>query len=574
MSQQIDLVIRGGHIVDGSGSPGYDGDVYVNDGRIVSVGWADFAGREEIDARGQLVTPGFVDVHTHYDGQSLWSSHLTPSSAHGVTTVVMGNCGVGFAPCRAADRDLLVSVMEGVEDIPEAVMADGLPWNWETFPEYLAAVAARPRDIDVAAYLPHSALRVYVMGDRGANREQATEADRDAMRRLTREAIEAGAMGFATSSAPAHRTKDGHPIPTFETDEAELQAIARGIADANRGIYQIVADFDRDEPDAVDATIGLFERLARTAEAKLTFSLVQTNGFSQRWKEALAAVDAANARGVTIVPQVFPRPIGMLLGHELSLDPFRLCPTYQRELAPLPFVERITRLRDPEIRRKLLAERPADPKQPLFRRARMYDRMFPVGAHIDYEPKSSDSIAAQAERRNVSPEEMVYDLLLEDDGRAMLYLAMSNYADGSLDPILAMIRDPNTILGLGDGGAHYGLVCDASFPTFMLSYWARDRQGDRLTLPEAIRALTSAPAAMAGFADRGLLKPGLKADINIIDHHRLELCAPHVEYDLPGGRPRLDQAARGLVATIVSGQAIQRDGRFTGNLPGRLVRSC
>jgi N-acyl-D-aspartate/D-glutamate deacylase len=575
MAGAVDLVIRGGQIFDGSGSDGFDGDVAVDGGRIVAVGKTDLRGREEIDARGRIVTPGFVDIHTHYDGQAIWSNRLDPSSANGVTTVVMGNCGVGFAPCRAADRDLLIRVMEGVEDIPELVMAEGLSWSWESFPEYLDALDSRPRDIDVAAYLPHSALRVFVMGERGARREAATPADLEKMGALAFEALRAGAIGFATSTVPAHRTRDGDPIPSFLAAEAELQTMAQAIARAGRGAFQMVANFEDDAADAPDKILSLFTRLSKTAGRPLSFTMNQSTRHPNRWRDVFARVTAANAAGgVTLRPQILPRPLGIIMGHRLSLNPFRLCPTYDSELAALPHAEKIARLHDPAMRARLLGETPAPAKQVLFGLARMFDKMFEVGDVMDYEPPVTQCITARAARAGVSPLELAYDLMLQKDGATMLFLTAANYANGNLDHILEMLGHDSAVLGLGDGGAHYGLICDASYPTSLLTHWTRDRAGSRLSLAAAVKALTSTPAAHVGFNDRGVLKPGAKADVNVIDYDKLTLLPPHISEDLPGKRGRLNQSARGYTATIVSGKIIARDDQPTGVLPGRLVRSA
>ena len=575
MTGEVDLIIRGGRVLDGSGAEAFDADIMIDAGKIVAIGTANLRGREEIDARGKIVTPGFVDIHTHYDGQAIWSNRLDPSSAHGVTTVVLGNCGVGFAPCRSSDHDLLIRLMEGVEDIPEVVMAEGLPWTWESFPEYLNAVESSPRDIDVAAYLPHSALRVFVMGERGARREAATSSDLETMGALAGEALRAGAIGFATSTIPAHRTRDGEAIPTYLAAERELQAIARAIARAGHGVLQMVADFEPEAADTAENLVSLFARLSQTAGQPLCFTLTQSTRHPKRWREVLDRVNAANAiDGVTIRPQVLPRPLGMLLGHELSLNPFRMCPSYAREIAPLPQALKLERLRNSAMRARLIRESPLEPKQILYRLGRTFERMFEIGDTINYEPALSESIAARARRAGVDPLELAYDLMLERDGTAMLFLAASNYANGNLDHALEMMRDESTVLGLGDGGAHYGLICDASYPTFLLSHWARDRQGERLALPFVIKALTHVPASVVGLDDRGLLKPGYKADLNVIDYDALTLRAPHISDDLPGNRRRLNQSADGYNATIVSGKAIVRYDQPTGTLPGRLVRAA
>ncbi len=564
-----DLVIRGGLIVDGSGGAPFIGDVAIDGDLIAAVGTVAGRGRDEIDASGRLVTPGFVDIHTHYDGQAIWSDRLTPSSAHGVTTAVMGNCGVGFAPCRANDHDLLVRVMEGVEDIPGVVMAEGLPWTWETFPEYLDALAARARDIDVAAYLPHSPLRVYVMGARGAQREPATDGDLSRMRTLTREAIEAGAIGVASSRLAMHRTKAGEQIPSYAAADAELRAIADGLADAGSGIVQMVLNAPLESWDAeLEHLVGVVESCGRPA----TFTLGTANSGPRVWDQAMDRIAAANAAGASITAQVLPRPIGLMMGYELSTNPFCLCPSYVA-MEALPFAEKLARLRDPALRATLLAEKP-DAGNLFAGAARNWAWMFPFGDVPNYEPLAAESVAARAAAAGVSPEAYAYDYMLERDGKAMLYNTLGNFHEGRLDAIHdLMIRD-DVVVGLGDGGAHYGSICDASYPTFMLTYWTRDRDGPRLPLPHAVRALSRAPAETAGLRDRGLLVPGYKADANVIDLAGLTLHAPEVRYDLPAGGRRLDQRATGYVATIVSGRVILSDDQPTTERPGRVVRGA
>ena len=564
---EFDLIIRGGQVVDGTGSDPFVADVAVKDGRIAKVGAVDGRGAEEIDAQGLLVTPGFVDAHTHYDGQAIWSNHLNPSSAHGVTTAVLGNCGVGFAPCRPEDRDTLINVMEGVEDIPGVVMADGLSWEWETFPQYLDALDRRTLDIDVAAYLPHSPLRVYAMGERGAAREAASADDLMKMQALAREAVEAGALGFATSRQFIHRTRDGAQIPSFDASEAELEAIAVGLRDADKGILQMVLDVPHlDWESEIQALI----RLVRASGRPATFTLGTANSGPPEWNSALAHVGRANADGAQITAQVFPRPIGLIIGHNLSVNPFGLCPSYQA-LEKLPLPARVTELHKPETRAALLAEKPSD-GHPLAVIGRSWDWMFRLGTPPNYAPSPDKSVAAQAARKGVTPEELVYDWLLEDDGNAMLYVAIGNYYEGKLDAVAEMLNHPDTIVGLGDGGAHYGAICDASYPTFLLTYWTRDRAGEKLGLPQAIKMLAADPARALGLNDRGVIAAGYKADFNLLDQARLALHAPHVAHDLPAGGRRLDQRADGYVATIVSGTVIARNGHPTGKLPGRLVR--
>ena len=565
-----DLVIRGGTVVDGTGAPAFEADVAVRDGRIAAIGRVAERGTEEIDARGMLVTPGFVDIHTHYDGQAVWSDRLAPSSLHGVTTAVGGNCGVGFAPCRPEHRELLVSVMEGVEDIPEVVMTEGLTWDWETYPEYLAAIEKRPHDIDFASQIPHSAVRVYVMGERGANREPATEDDLKRMQAVVKEAVEAGALGFTTSRLVIHKTGQGDPIPTYQAAEAELEAMALALKDAGRGVMQAVFGTPgRTFEDEID----LLSRLTRLSGRPASFSMAQSNENPEAWRGAMQRLAEANAKGPPIRAQVFPRPIGVVLGFDLSVNPFSLCPSWA-ELARLPFGKRIAALRDPQVRARLLMEEPGDALIPLARMGRRFEFIWPLGDPPDYEPAPEDSVAAQARRRGIDPAELAYDLLLENDGKGLLLAALANYGSGSLDPIHALITDPNSVLGLGDGGAHYGMICDSSYPTFVLQHWTRERKGERLSIEEAVKALAADPAKTVGLMDRGVLATGRKADLNVIDYDKLRLNTPKVLYDLPAGGRRVTQDAQGYEALIVSGEIVSREGRPTGALPGRLVRGA
>ena len=563
-----DLIIRNGTIVDGLGGEPYVGDVGARDGVIVAVGSVngDTAARE-IDATGLLVTPGFVDLHTHYDGQSVWSQRLTPSSAHGVTTVVMGNCGVGFAPCRQEDHDVLVDVMAGVEDIPGVVMTDGLPWTWETFPEYLDTLEAQRRDIDVAAYLPHSPLRVYVMGQRGADREPATADDLTKMRALAKEAIEVGALGFASSRFSVHKTESGSPIPSYGAAREEIEEIAKGVVDGGGGLLQFVPDIPAGGYQPVLQTV--FD-VAEDLGLPVTFTLLVGNAGDPTWEDAITMIEKANAAGGDITGQLLPRPIGLIIGLELSANPFVLYPSY-REIAHLPLAERVAEMRKPEVRARILADKPGV-GHPILYVAQAWDWIYPLGDNPNYEPDPSTSIAARARARGVSPMEEAYDRLLDDDGRAMLLVATSNLANNSLDTVGKLLHRDDVVLGLGDGGAHYGMICDASYPTFLLAHWARDRKAGRFTVPEAVRELTSVPARVAGLGDRGRIAVGYKADLNVIDHAALRLHKPVIRYDLPAGGRRLDQTADGYVATIVSGQVIAENGAPTDARPGKLVR--
>lgn len=567
-----DLIIRSGTIVDGLGGEPYVGDVAVAEGVIAAVGHVNGESAErQIDATGLLVTPGFVDLHTHYDGQSIWSERLTPSSAHGVTTVVMGNCGVGFAPCRQEDHDVLVDVMAGVEDIPGVVMTDGLPWTWETFPEYLDALDAGRRDIDVAAYLPHSPLRVYVMGERGANREPATEDDLAKMRALAKEAIEAGALGFASSRLTIHKTESGSPIPSYDAAREEIEEIARGVVDGGGGLLQFVPDIPAGGYEHVLQTV--FD-VAENVDLPLTFTLVVANSGDPTWEEAITMIEKANSRADAgdprVTAQLLPRPIGLIIGLQLSANPFVLYPSY-RQIAHLPLAERVAEMRKPEVRARILADKPGQ-GHPILFVAQMWDWIYPLDENPDYEPDPSTSIGARARAKGVEPMEEAYDRLLDDDGRAMLLVATSNLQGNSLDTVGELLHRNDVVLGLGDGGAHYGMICDASYSTYFLAHWARDRRSGRFTVPEAVRELTSVPARIAGLGDRGRIAVGYKADLNVIDHAALRLHKPVINHDLPAGGRRLDQTADGYVTTIVSGEVIAEHGVPTPARPGKLVR--
>ena len=562
-----DLVIRGGTVFDGTGGAPFVADVAVLGGRILEIGaFAGHAG-QEIDARGKMVTPGFIDVHTHYDGQLIWSETLSPSSAHGVTTVVTGNCGVGFAPCRPADHTGLIKLLEGVEDMPEVVLADGLAWDWETFPQFIDALERRAHDIDYAVQLPHAALRMYVMGERAVDKAEATEAEIAEMRRIAREAVAAGALGFGTSRNIFHTALDGAVIPTAHSPEAELRAIAEGMREAGGGVIQAILNVQTPKPD-----LEMFLRVAEATASPLSFSLLQVIGAdSGEWKALLDATVAANAAGQPVTAQVFPRPVGVLLGLDATYHPFAAHPAYRR-IAHLPLAERVARMRQPETRAAILADTPQPGGQVFFLLARVFQTIYPLGERPNYEPDSSQSIAALAAARGLTPDEVAYDLLLEGGGHALLLQTAANYADQNLEAVRAMLTAPCTVPALGDGGAHYGMICDSTYTTFLLAYWGRDRRRGLIPLPRIVRSMTMAPAAMLGLADRGRLAPGLKADLNVIDFERLTLHAPRMVRDLPSGGRRLTQDADGYVATLVSGQVIQRDGVPTGARPGRMVR--
>ena len=567
----LDIVIRNGTIVDGLGGEPYPGDIAISNGVIVAVGAIEGHGAREIDATGMIVTPVFVDLHTHYDGQAIWSERMSPSSSHGVTTALMGNCGVGFAPCRPSDHEVLVDVMAGVEDIPGVVMTDGLPWDWETFPQYLDALDSRRRDIDVAAYLPHSPLRVYVMGRRGADREPATAEDLALMRKLAAEAIEVGALGVSSSRFAFHKTGSGAPIPTYGAAYEEISAIVAGVADGGGGLLQFIPDI------AAGGYEGVLEEVfeaATDAGVPVTFTLTTGNSGEPIWPGAVKLVEEFNSRpdrtGGDITAQVFARPIGLVIGLELTANPFVLYPSYQ-EIAHLPLPQRVAQMRRPEVRAAIMADTPGE-GHPFMYFAQSWEWMFPMTEPANYEPSADDSILARATARGVSPMEEAYDRLLDDDGRAMMLVALANFENNSLDTVGQLIGRDDVVLGLGDGGAHYGMICDASYPTFVLAHWARDRASGRLPVAEAVRQLTSVPARVAGLADRGRIAVGYKADLNVIDHDRLTLHRPVIAHDLPAGGRRLDQTADGYVATLVSGEVIAENGVPTSARPGKLIR--
>ncbi|MBA4210389.1 MAG: amidohydrolase [Parvibaculum sp.] len=564
---EVDLVIRGGIVVDGTGGAPRVADVAVDKGVIVEVGTVAAKGREEIDAKGFLVTPGWVDIHTHYDGQVTWDSRMTPSSIHGSTTVVMGNCGVGFAPVRKADHDRLIRLMEGVEDIPGAALHEGLSWQWESFADYLDAVEARERDIDVAMQVPHGAVRVYVMGERGAMREAATDAEVAEMREIVRDAIKAGAIGFSTSRTVAHRTSDGDLTPTIGAADKEMIAIAEGLKEAGAGVLQWVSDFRE-----IDHEFSLVEKLVEVSGRPLSFSLVQADVMPDQWRDLLGRLDKAAAKGLPIKAQVQGRPVGLMLGLQGSVHPFLTRPSY-RTIADKPLQERVAIMRDPAFREQLLSES-LEPGHPFLNSlAGAYHKMFELGDPPNYEPSPEESIGARAKRDGVNPDAIVYDILTANGGRNFLFFPLHNYYDFSLDNALTMIRNPNTLFGLSDGGAHVGVICDVSVPTYMLTHWCRDRsRGEHLDIPFVVKSQTRDTAEAVGLLDRGLIAPGMKGDLNVIDFERLRLLPPHMVYDLPSGARRLMQEAEGYIATIVSGEVIYRDGKPTGALPGKLVR--
>jgi N-acyl-D-amino-acid deacylase len=562
-----DLVIRGGTIVDGSGAPPREGDVAIDGERLASVGGIAARGRREIDARGLLVTPGWVDIHTHYDGQVTWDPYLTPSSWHGVTTVVMGNCGVGFAPVRPDRHDWLIGLMEGVEDIPGTALAAGIEWSWESFPEYLDAVERMPRVLDVAAQVPHGAVRAYVMGERGAKNEAATTDDIAAMAAIVRDGIAAGALGFTTSRTLLHRAIDGEPVPGTFAGEEELVGIGRALGEVGRGVVELASDLMPEEPE-----LAWMERVAAETGCAVTFACLQNDADPGQWRRLLAASAAAAARGARLRPQIAARPTSLLMGLQSSAHPFINHRTY-RAIAQLPLAERVRRMREPETRRAILEEQVQFESVIAAFIATAFHKLFPLGDPPDYEPAPEESVAAIAAREGRRPEEVAYDLLLGRDGKELLYLPLLNYSDFDFAAIHEMLLDPHAVVGLADGGAHCGLICDASTPTFLLTHWVRDRRrGPRLPLEFVVHRQTRDTALLYGFADRGLLAPGLRADVNLIDLDALAIRPPEMVFDLPAAGRRLVQGATGYRMTVKSGTVVFEDGTPTGALPGRLVR--
>jgi N-acyl-D-aspartate/D-glutamate deacylase len=564
---EYELIIRSGAVVDGNGGEPFPGDVAVDHGVIAAVGAVSGRGEREIDAAGAVIAPGFVDVHTHYDGQATWDSRLQPSSWHGVTTVVMGNCGVGFAPVRPANRDRLVELMEGVEDIPGSALREGLTWDWESFADYLDVLARRQFDIDLAAQVPHAALRVEVMGARAAAQVQATPAESAEIARLAREAVTAGALGFTTSRTLNHRSIDGELTPSYGTAEDELVAIARAVGQTGRGVMQVVSDFT----DA-EAEFAMLRRAMREGRLPLSVSLVQSNLSPDSYRDVLAFITDCQQEGLAIRAQVAPRPVGVLLGLQNTLHPFMENPRWQR-LADLPAAEQARQMRADEVRAEILAAQTRDKNRQRLGGILIhkYELMYGVSDPPVYEPDPADSIAARAQRQGVPPAELAYDILAAGDGAAMLYLTFANYARGNLDAVREMLAHPYSIPGLSDGGAHVGTICDGSFPTTLLEHWTRDRGSDGLTLPFVVQRQARDTARAVGLRDRGVLAPGYRADINVIDMAALRLRPPEMLFDLPAGGRRLLQRADGYRHTIVAGQETYRDGAPTEALPGRLI---
>ncbi len=564
-----DLVIRNGKVIDGSGKPGRRADVAIDGDRIVAVGEVTEPGRREIDADGKAVTPGWVDVHTHYDGQATWDPEVSPSGWHGVTTVVMGNCGVGFAPVRKGEQDFLIQLMEGVEDIPGAALEEGMTWNWESFPEYLDELERMPRVMDVAALLPHGALRTYVLGSERPN-DEANEGEIAEMARLAHEAALAGAMGVSTTRTLLHRAKDGELAAGTTAAARELIEIGSALGDTGHRVFSIASDMM--DPAA---EFDWMTEISQRAGIPVTFQVLAVDFAPHWWRDWINRALNANREGAWLVPQVAGKPASVLVGFESNFHPFVRNSEYLK-YESLPMDERIKVLRDPAVRDAILAARPTGALAGFDAlMASSLDKLFPLGDPPNYEPDPSTSIAAVAEREGRDPLEVTYDMMLQRDGRELLYLPLLGYVDGSLNDIGEMLKHPGTVLGLGDGGAHCGVLCDASLPTFMLTHWARDRsRGETLPVEMIVNHQTRRTAMLYGFADRGLLAPGYLADINVVDLDELALLPPEMAYDLPAGGKRLIQRATGYVATIKSGVVVREGDVATGELPGRLLRGA
>ncbi len=563
-----DIVIRGGLIYDGSGADPIQADVAIDGEKITAVGDISTGGHEEIDASGKIVTPGFVDIHTHYDGQVTWDPYLSPSSCHGVTTVVMGNCGVGFAPCKPEQRDWLIGLMEGVEDIPGTALHEGIDWRWESFPEYLNALESSELALDVAAQIPHGALRAYVMGERGTHHEDASAEEIQSMSELAKEAVEAGALGFSTSRTEKHKDSQGALAPTIGAHRNELVSIAKAVGSTGTGVLQGISDFYNFE-----AEFEIFKAMSKESGLPISITVEQQDARPEWWTQLLDGISAAQAEGIPMYGQVPPRATGVLLGLTATLNPFFLYPVYH-EIAEKPLEERVAIMRNADFRQRLLADEPMDIGSPLLDEiVHSHQKIFRLGEPANYEPDPADSFAAQAGRTGESALSLLYDALLEKEGHALLYHPLFNYETGNLDHVKRMLEHPYTFSGLSDGGAHCGALCDASFPTTLIQHWGRDRsRGDKLPLQQLIAMQTSKTAGQLGLNDRGLIQPGYKADINIINFEDLTLHEPRVVNDLPAGGRRLVQDATGYEQTLISGKVAFREGKPTGELNGKLIR--
>jgi N-acyl-D-aspartate/D-glutamate deacylase len=558
---EYDVIIRNGKVYDGSGNPPQNMDIGIKDGLICKLDTIISDDAEKIiDAKDKIVTPGFVDVHTHYDGQATWDSHLNPSANLGTTTVVMGNCGVGFAPCKKADHEILIELMEGVEEIPGSAMDEGLPWTWESFPEFLDTLESRQRDIDIAVLYPHGPLRVFVMGERAINREAATPADINLMQSLLSEGVAAGAVGFSTSRTLVHRSKNGQLTPTYQAATQELKALGEMLSGENGNVFQLISDWEDPQDE--------FSILADTCQAtgaKGTFTLLQLDSQPDLWKQQLDLIERAQHRGLDIRGQVLSRPVGMMMGLPSSMNPFYRRPTYL-SLEDLPWDEKLTRLKDPLVKQKILQEENINPHIFVKIFNDLHDKMYPLEDPIEYLPDANKSVAAQAATAGEQPESWLYDYLLDNDGSNLIYIPAANYSN----QIPELLGHPHTVAALGDGGAHVGSICDTSANIYVLTKWVKEMGAFKLS--EAIHMLTQQPAELYSLKDRGRIAVGMKADINVIDFDALALKTPHIVHDLPAGGKRFLQNASGLDMTLVSGSVTYLNGSATGELPGKLIR--
>jgi N-acyl-D-aspartate/D-glutamate deacylase len=562
-----DLVIRNGTIVDGTGTDRFEGDVAIDGDRIVQVGGEVGPGTREIDAAGQLVTPGWVDIHTHYDGQVTWDPHLTPSGWNGVTTIVMGNCGVGFAPATPDRHEWLIQLMEGVEDIPGTALSEGITWEWESFPEYLDAIEKMPRSLDVAAQVPHGAVRAYVMGERGARNEKATPEDIDAMAAIVKEALEAGALGFSTSRTLLHRAKDGEPVPGTFASEDELIGIGKVMGEVGSGVFELASDLANEEQE-----VAWMDELSKMTGRPVTFACLQNDLDPKQWKRMLDACEKSAKEGGRVTPQVAARPAGMLMGLQSTIHPFIAHEAYQA-IADLPLDERVAKMREPETRAAILDNPPKIDNPMVLFVTQGFHKLFPLGDPPEYEPAADKSVAAIAERAGRKANEVAYEMLLQNEGRELLYFPVLGYADGNFDALREMMLHPQAVFGLSDGGAHCGIIADASIPTYLLTHWARDRsRGDTIALEKIVEGQTKNTAALYGLDDRGVLAPGMKADLNVIDFENLTIHRPEMVFDLPNDARRLIQDVDGYTYTICSGEVTYENGRPTELLPGKLIR--
>ncbi len=567
------MVVRGGTVVDGTGAAPRAADIAIDNGVVTEVGnLAGAQARQVLDADGAIVTPGFVDIHTHYDGQVTWDPLLTPSSWHGVTTVVMGNCGVGFAPVRPGTEDWLIQLMEGVEDIPGTALHDGITWGWESFADYLDVLEGQPRVLDIGTQVPHGAVRAYVMGERGARNEPATADDIAQMAAIVKAGIAAGALGFSTSRTIMHRAVDGEPVPGTFAAEDELFGIGSALRELGAGVFELApAGVMGEDLSAPAKEVDWMVRLSAAIGRPVSFALTQHDHAPDQWREMLDRAAAANSLGADLRPQVAGRPTNILVGWQ-GFHTFQTRPSYVA-IAHLPFAERIRELAKAEVRAAILSEPSQLEGMAAFVSGNLR-RIYPLGEPPNYEPAEDQSVAAIAEREGRNPDEVLYDLMMRHDGRELLLFTLLGYSHGNLDDMREMLLHPNAALGLSDGGAHCGAICDASMPTFMLTHWARDRRRDPLPLEWVVRKMTQDTARMYGLGDRGVLAPGKRADLNVIDHQHLQLRLPELVHDLPAGARRLIQHATGYIATVVAGRVTFSNGEHTGALPGRLVRGA